>query len=51
MNDELYNLLQTGEITYKYEYDTYTATYMAAAIVFLIFVYVVTQNLVRRFIK
>ena len=51
MNDDLLNVLQTGDITYKYEFDTYTATYLAFAVVVLIFVYVLTQALVRRFIK
>ncbi len=51
MNDDLLNLLQTGDITYKYEYDTYTAAYLAGAIVLLIFVYVIAQNIVRRLIK
>lgn len=50
MNEQLLQILQTGKIPYRYEYDKASALYFAAAIVAVALVFSLAQGFTRRFV-
>ena len=50
MNEELLQMLSSGKIPYRYEYDKASAMYFAAAIVAVALVFSLAQGFTRRFI-
>ena len=50
MNEELLQVIRTGKVPYRYEYDTASALYFAGAIVAVAFVYARAQSITRRLV-
>ena len=50
MNQEIIDMLGSGNIPYRYEADRASALYFGAAVLVIIFAFTVAQAITRRFI-
>ena len=50
MNQEVIDMIASGQIPYRYETDTESALYFGLLILLIVFVYAIAEGLTRRFI-
>ena len=50
MNQEVLDMIASGQVPYRYETDTETALYFGLLILVIVFAYAIAEGLTRRFI-
>lgn len=50
MNQEVLNMIKSGKIPYRYEYDTESALYFGLAILVVIFAFAIAQSVTNKII-
>jgi len=50
MSQEVLDMIESGQMTYRYEADTKSALYFALAILLIVFLYAIAEGVTRRFI-
>jgi hypothetical protein len=50
MNQEVLDMIASGQVPYRYEADKASALYFALAVLLIVFAYAIAEGLTRRFI-
>ncbi|MBK8968634.1 MAG: hypothetical protein R3D58_07030 [Saprospiraceae bacterium] len=50
MNSDVLDMLKTGKVPYRYEYDTASAVYFGLAVLAVILVFTIAQAITRKLI-
>ncbi|MBK9338812.1 MAG: hypothetical protein IPM98_20670 [Lewinellaceae bacterium] len=50
MSQEVLDMIESGQMTYRYEADTKSALYFALAVLLVVFIYAIADGLTRRYI-
>lgn len=50
MNQDVLNMIKSGKIPYRYEYDTQSAIYFGLAVLTIVFVFTIAQVITRKLI-
>ena len=50
MSQEVLDMIESGQMTYRYEADTKSALYFALAVLLVVFIYAIAAGLTRRYI-
>ena len=50
MNQEVLDMIASGQVPYRYEADTASALYFGLAVLVIVFAYAIAQSLANRFI-
>ncbi|MCK6692132.1 MAG: hypothetical protein L6Q97_08520 [Thermoanaerobaculia bacterium] len=50
MNQEVLDMIASGQVPYRYEADTASALYFGLLILLIVFAYAIAEGLTRRFI-
>lgn len=51
MNQDVFDMIASGKVPYRYEADTASALYFGCVILLIVFIYAIAEGLTRRFIE
>jgi hypothetical protein len=51
MTEAIQEAIKTGKFPYRYEYDTMSGVYFGAAVLFVIFVFALANNITKNLLK